>query len=656
MTDDGTSHPHPAEGEPEERATTPVAGPDAGAGLATSRTDAPEVTPNDPAADHPRAADGTPPPPEDATASGTAALPAPTGRMYPRVFYPAAGLILLFVLLAMVFTDGTTAVLKTLQADVIGAFGWYYVLIVAGFVIFALWMGLSRFGDIVLGKDDETPLFRLPVWFAMLFATGMGIGLVYWGAAEPLTHFATPKPGVTGDPAALAQAAMGQSYLHWGVHAWAIYVVAGLALAYAIHRKGRPVSIRWALEPLLGDRVKGRLGDAVDVVAVLGTVFGVATSLGFGVLQIGAGLGFLGVAEPGTALQIGLIVGITAVATLSVASGLGRGMKWLSNGNMVLAGVLALTVLVVGPTLFLLRDYVQSMGYYLQNVIRLTFDTTAFQGDAGLEWQSSWTIFYWGWWISWAPFVGVFIARISRGRTIREFVMGTLLVPTLVTFLWFSVFGGSALYRQIFGEGGLIGPDGSVDTDTVLFQLLGDLPGGPVLTVLAIVLIGVFFVTSADSGSFVVGMLTSGGDPHPAVWNRILWAVLSGLLSIALLISGGLTALQTAAILIALPFSVVMIGMALSTVIALREEHSAILRAERAQARLALTQHVTRRVTESISEQWDELYGSDGRRPPTPRKPTKTTAERRGALIGRPRRRGDRDAPPGGPPAGTPPD
>ena len=604
----------------------------------------------------PAPASGTEAGADNVTAAVAVEVPVPPGRMYPRVFYPAAGLILLFVLLAMVFTDGTTAVLGTLQADVIGAFGWYYVLIVAGFVIFALWMGLSRFGDIVLGKDDETPLFRLPVWFAMLFATGMGIGLVYWGAAEPLTHYASPKPGVTGDPAALAQAAMGQSYLHWGVHAWAIYVVAGLALAYAIHRKGRPVSIRWALEPLLGDRVKGRLGDVVDVVAVLGTVFGVATSLGFGVLQIGAGLGFLNVAEPGLALQIGLIIGITAVATLSVASGLGRGMKWLSNGNMVLAGVLALTVLVVGPTLFLLRDYVQSMGYYLQNVIRLTFDTTAFQGDAGLEWQSSWTIFYWGWWISWAPFVGVFIARISRGRTIREFVMGTLLVPTLVTFLWFSIFGGSALYRQIFGDGGLVGADGSVDTDTVLFQLLGDLPGGPVLTVLAIVLIGVFFVTSADSGSFVVGMLTSGGDPHPAVWNRILWAVLSGLLAMALLISGGLTALQTAAILIALPFSVVMIGMALSTVIALREEHSAILRAERAQARLVLTQHVTRRVTETISEQWDELYGSDVPQAPRPAA-ERRGPERRGALRGRPRRRpgGDQPSGPGtsGSPGGT---
>jgi len=627
VRDDGTHDPHPAEGEGEGG---PVPSADAQDGSDPATT----------TATSPSGAGSTP--------SGATALPAPPGRMYPRVFYPAAGLILLFVLLAMVFTDGTTAVLSTLQADVIGAFGWYYVLLVAAFVIFALWMGLSRFGDIVLGKDDETPLFRLPVWFAMLFATGMGIGLVYWGAAEPLTHYAQPKPGVTGDPAALAQAAMGQSYLHWGVHAWAIYVVAGLALAYSIHRKGRPVSIRWALEPLLGDRVKGRLGDVVDVVAVLGTVFGVATSLGFGVMQIAAGLGFLGVAEPSLGLQIGLIVGITAVATFSVASGLGRGMKWLSNTNMVLAGVLALTVLVVGPTLFLLRDYVQSMGYYLQNVIRLTFDTTAFQGDAGLEWQSAWTIFYWGWWISWAPFVGVFIARISRGRTIREFVMGTLLVPTLVTFLWFSVFGGSALYRQIFGAGDLVGPDGSVDTDTVLFQLLGDLPAGPVLTVLAIAVIGVFFVTSADSGSFVVGMLSSGGDPHPAVWNRILWAVLSGLLAVALLISGGLTALQTAAILIALPFSVVMIGMAVSTVIALREEHRAILRAERAQARLALTQHVTRRVTESISEQWDELYGSDGPQRPKPAKPP---AERRG-LIGRPRRRADKDAPPGGQPPG----
>ncbi|PTU55823.1 choline transporter [Sphaerisporangium cinnabarinum] len=547
-----------------------------------------------------------------------------TGRPDPRVFYPAAGIILVFVLLTVLFTDTVTAVLDTLQTDVIGAFGWYYVIVVAGFVVFSLWMGLSRFGDIVLGKDEETPLFRLPVWFAMLFATGMGIGLVYWGVAEPLSHYVSPKPGVDGSDASLAQAAMGQSYLHWGIHAWAIYVVAGLALAYAIHRKGRPVSIRWALEPLFGDRVKGRLGDVIDVVAIIGTVFGVATSLGFGVLQISAGLGYLDVVEPSTALQIGLIVAISALATLSVVSGLGKGIKWLSNGNMILAGVVLALVLVLGPTLFLLREWVQSLGYYLQNVVRLTFDTTAFQGQAGLEWQSQWTIFYWGWWISWAPFVGVFIARISRGRTVREFVLGTLLVPTIVTTLWFSVFGGSALYRELMEPGSML-VDGEVDTDTALFQLFDGLPLGNVLAVVGIVLIVIFFVTSSDSGSLVVDMLASGGNPNPPTWSRIFWAGTSGLLAIALLLAGGLQALQTAAILIALPFSVVMIGMAVSTVRALRVEHAAILRAERRAARAALTEHVTTRVSESISEQWEELY---------PDRP-----DRWRALVRRPRRK-----------------
>ena len=530
-----------------------------------------------------------------------------TGRPDPRVFYPAAGIILLFVLATILFTDSVTALMNTLQRDVIGVFGWYYVIVVAGFVVFSLWMGMSRFGDIVLGRDEDEPLFRLPVWFAMLFATGMGIGLVYWGVAEPLSHYVDPKPGVEGSDPALAQAAMGQSYLHWGVHAWAIYVVAGLALAYAIHRKGRPVSIRWALEPLFGDRVKGRLGDVIDVVAIIGTVFGVATSLGFGVLQIAAGLGYLDVVEPSTALEIGLIAAITALATISVVSGLGKGIKWLSNGNMILAGVVLVLVLALGPTLFLLREWVQSLGYYVQNIVRLSFDTTAFQGEAGLEWQSSWTIFYWGWWISWAPFVGVFIARISRGRTVREFVLGTLLVPTIVTTLWFSVFGGSALYRELTEPGSML-VDGEVDTDTTLFQLFDGLPLGNVLSVVGILLIVVFFVTSSDSGSLVVDMLASGGNPNPPTWSRVFWAGVSGLLAIALLLAGGLQALQTAAILIALPFSVVMIGMAVSTVRALRAEHAAILRAERRAARTALTEHVTTRVSESISEQWEELY------------------------------------------------
>ncbi|MFE6236905.1 BCCT family transporter [Cellulosimicrobium sp. NPDC057862] len=568
-------------------------------------TRAEDDVPGTPGADHAGSTDAGSPA-RGATAADDLDSPR-TGRPDPRVFYPAAGIILLFVLATILFTDTVTALMNTLQRDVIGAFGWYYVVVVAGFVVFSLWMGLSRFGDIVLGKDEDEPLFRLPVWFAMLFATGMGIGLVYWGVAEPLSHYVDPKPGVEGSDPALAQAAMGQSYLHWGVHAWAIYVVAGLALAYAIHRKGRPVSIRWALEPLFGDRVKGRLGDVIDVVAIIGTVFGVATSLGFGVLQIAAGLGYLDVVQPSTALEIGLIAAISALATISVVSGLGKGIKWLSNGNMILAGVVLVLVLALGPTLFLLREWVQSLGYYVQNIVRLSFDTTAFQGEAGLEWQSSWTIFYWGWWISWAPFVGVFIARISRGRTVREFVLGTLLVPTVVTTLWFSIFGGSALYRELTEPGSML-VDGEVDTDTTLFQLFDGLPLGNVLSVVGILLIVVFFVTSSDSGSLVVDMLASGGNPNPPTWSRIFWAGVSGLLAIALLLAGGLQALQTAAILIALPFSVVMIGMAVSTVRALRAEHAAILRAERRAARAALTEHVTTHVSESISEQWEELY------------------------------------------------
>ncbi|WP_344245530.1 BCCT family transporter [Isoptericola hypogeus] len=538
-----------------------------------------------------------------------------TSRLARGVFYPAAGIILLFVLIAVVAPEAMTNAMGWLQAEVIGVFGWYYVLIVAAFVVFAIWMGLSRFGDIVLGPDDEEPEFRLPVWFSMLFATGMGIGLVYFGVAEPLSHFESPKPGVTGDDPFLAQAAIGQTYLHWGIHAWAIYVVAGLALAYAIHRKGRPVSIRWALEPLFGDRVKGRLGDVIDVVAIIGTVFGVATSLGFGVLQVSNGLEFLGwVDDASMALKIGLIAAITAVAALSVASGLSKGIKWLSNGNMVLAGVVLGAVFVLGPTLFLLREWVQSFGYYFSNVIRLTFDTLAFRGDEGLAWESSWTIFYWGWWISWAPFVGVFIARISRGRTVREFVLGTLAVPMAVTTIWFSVFGGAGLNQEMAEPGSMLDPaTGEVNTDTAMFQLFDTLPGGGAwLSVAAIILVIVFFVTSSDSGSFVVDMLANGGDPNPPLWSRLFWAILEGLVAAALLLAGGLTALQTAAILIALPFSLVLIGMGASVVKELSAEHRAIVRAERRAARAELTEHVTEKVATTLAGRWENVL------PPAP--------------------------------------
>jgi choline/glycine/proline betaine transport protein len=457
------------------------------------------------------------------------------------------------------------------------------VLITAFFVAFALWLGFSRFGDIKLGKDDDKPEFSMISWISFLFAAGMGIGLVFYGVAEPLSHFANPKPGVTGTEIELAQKAMSQTFLHWGVHAWAIYVVVGLALAYAIHRRGRPISIRWTLEPLLGKRIRGGWGNLIDVIALVGTVFGVATSLGLGVLQISAGLEKAGVAEANLTTQIVVIFVVVGFTILSLVSGIGRGMKWLSTTNLLLAAVLLVFLLIVGPTAFLFREFVQSMGNYLQNFLGLSFTVSAYAGQAGEQWQASWTTFYWGWWMSWAPFVGVFIARVSKGRTVREFVGGVMLVPTVLTFLWFSVLGGNAIYRELYGQGGLIGADGSVDADSALFDLIAGLPAGTALTFGVILLIGIFFVTSADSGALVMSMIATGGSTEPPKALRIFFALLASFLAIALLITGGLQTLQTAAILSALPFSIVMLMICAATVTAFSRERRAYDRAQRAQ-------------------------------------------------------------------------
>ncbi|WP_277068605.1 BCCT family transporter [Saccharomonospora viridis] len=518
----------------------------------------------------------------------------------PRVFFPAAVIILVFVAAAVIAPDAMSDVIGTIQEQVVSSFSWYYMLIVSGFVLFSLWIGLSHYGDIKLGPDEEEPEFGLKVWFSMLFAAGMGIGLVFWGVAEPLNHYAgipNRATGITQDESG-AQDALVQTFLHWGLHPWAIYVVVGVAIAYVVHRKKRPVSIRYALESLIGKRVNGWLGDAIDIAAVVGTLFGVATSLGLGVLQIGAGLDFLDiVSDPGNLTYVVLIGVISLLAIISVVTGVKRGIKWLSNINMGLAGLMMLIVLAFGPTLFIFKDLVQSIGAYLQNLVAMSFNTTAYEGEDGNAWQGFWTAFYWGWWISWAPFVGVFIARISRGRTVREFVAGVLLVPTAVTMLWFTVFGGTALYRELFGEGGLVGTDAdgnpTVDTEASLFAVLEALPGGAVLCVGAVILIVLFFVTSSDSGSLVVTMLSSGGDPEPPKWHRVFWGVLEGAVAVALLFAGGLSALQTVAILIALPFSVVMLGMCASIIRDFRAERAAMLRAQRKLQREQLTEHVT---------------------------------------------------------------
>ncbi|MDT0380712.1 BCCT family transporter [Streptomyces sp. DSM 42041] len=510
-----------------------------------------------------------------------------TSSIAPRVFWPSAVVILGFVLFAVIGQKTAADAVATVQSEVIGNLSWFYMALVSLFVIFCLWVGIGRYGDIRLGKDGERPEFSVVSWLAMLFAAGMGIGLVFWGVAEPLNFFDAPRPGIGSSDAAKSEFAMVQTFLHWGIHPWAIYVVVGLAVAYSVHRKGRPVSIRWALEPVFGDRIKGVWGDVIDSVAVIGTLFGVATSLGFGVMQVASGMDFLGWVDDGGSktLLVVLIVCITGVATLSVVTGIGKGIKWLSNANMGIAALIMLFVLIAGPTLYIANTLVQDTGGYLQNLLSLSFDTGAAHGEDGTSWVNAWTVFYWGWWISWAPFVGIFIARISRGRTVREFVCGVLLVPTLLTFVWFSIFGGTAVFQQATGKHDYVGEAG-VSTNNALFEMLDTLPGGTFVAGVAILLIVLFFVTSSDSGSYVVDMLASGGDPNPPTWSRVFWALTEGAVAIALLLASGsggtasLDTLKTVAILVALPFSFVMIGMCVATLRSFRQEREAYLAAK----------------------------------------------------------------------------
>ena len=530
------------------------------------------------------------------------------------VAVPTAVIVLGFVGLAALAPRWLSDLLKAANTSVVNGLGWYYSLIVAGFVGFALLVAFGPYGNITLGPDDEPPSYSLVSWFAMLFAAGMGIGLVFWGVAEPLNHYASPPPGTpagTSD-AMKAQEAMTTSFLHWGLSAWAVYIVVGLAIAYTVHRKGRKVSLRWALEPLFGRRVRGWFGDVVGVFAIVGTLFGVAASLGFGASQFSSGLDYLGILKSNIWVLLAVIAIITALATCSVLSGLDRGIKWLSNANLVLAAVLALAVLLLGQPLFVLREFVQTIGDYLSNFVHLSFRTLPFQGEAGESWLGSWTTYYWGWWISWSPFVGIFIARISKGRTVREFVAGVLAVPTLVTFLWFSIMGGTALWQQLHGPGGLVSPDNKVDNVNALFQVLEHIPASNLLIVGFLILLVIFFVTSADSAAFVVDMVATGGEQNPPVLTRVMWAVLGGGIAAVLLWGGavsggedltaGLGALQTMTIIAAAPFSVVMVLACLATLRAFSNEHRQRLRLENRVLRREMTEHVMGKVTEHVKE------------------------------------------------------
>ncbi|MCQ9618093.1 choline BCCT transporter BetT [Paenalcaligenes niemegkensis] len=473
----------------------------------------------------------------------------------PPVFFSAAALILILVGFAIFASDFTQRVFGQTQEWILTNVSWFYIVTVAIILLATIFLAISRYGDIKLGPDHSQADYKDTTWFAMLFSTGMGIGLMFFGVAEPVMHFVDPPVG-TGGTALAAREAMNITFFHWGLHAWSIYAIVGLILAFFSYRHGLPLKLSSALYPLIGDRIHGRIGQAVDIFAIIGTVFGVATSLGFGVAQINSGLQYLFDVPVGISTQIILIIIACGLATVSVASGLDRGIKILSQLNLGFAVLLLLFVLILGPTVFLLQAFVQNTGSYLADIVSKTFNLYAYEPN---DWIGGWTLFYWGWWISWSPFVGLFIARISRGRTIREFVRGVLLVPAGFTLLWMTVFGDTAIYYILVGGLQDFANVVQGDTSQALFVFLEQMPLASITSLIAIIMVVVFFVTSADSGALVIDLLASKeGMPSP-VWQRVFWSSLTGVVAIALLLADGLQALQTATIASALPFSIILL-------------------------------------------------------------------------------------------------
>ncbi|AZY49378.1 choline transporter [Bordetella avium] len=481
------------------------------------------------------------------------------------VFFTSGAIILALVLFAVITPGHAQRVFGAVQAWIFGNASWFYMLAVATVLVTMVLIAFSRYGDIKLGPDHSQPDYRDPTWYAMLFAAGMGIGLMFFGVAEPVMHFLDPPLGEGGTPEA-AREAMSITFFHWGLHGWAVYAAVALILAYFSFRHGLPLTLRSALYPILGDRIYGPIGHAVDIFAIIGTVLGVATSLGLGVAQMNAGLNYLFGLPISTPVQIVLIVIACGMATLSAASGLNKGVRYLSEANMAMAVLLLLFVLFTGPTVFLLQAFVENVGVYLSGIVARTFNLYAYEKT---DWIGGWTLFYWGWWISWSPFVGVFVARISRGRTIRQFLAGMLLMPTGFTFLWMTVFGDSAIYHILTGGMSDFGQAIRADSSLALFVFLEQFPWTSVISFFCVIMVLIFFVTSADTGALVVDMLASGKDNAP-VWQRVFWSVLMGALAIALLLADGLKALQTATIASALPFSIVILVSVYGLIKALR--------------------------------------------------------------------------------------
>ncbi|MFF4160817.1 BCCT family transporter [Streptomyces sp. NPDC001678] len=457
---------------------------------------------------------------------------------------------------------------------VLSNFAWLFVIAADVFLVLCVAIAFSRYGRIRLGADDSTPEFGNLAWIAMMFSAGMGIGLMFYGVGEPLQHFVSPPPGtgVTAGSAAAARTALEYSFFHWTLHPWAIYGTAGLALAYAGFRKGRGNRLSSVFVPLLGqERADGWPGRVVDLLAVFATVFGTATSLGLGALQVSKGLNITAGLKDTTGLELVIIAALSAAFVLSAFSGLHKGVKWLSTLNIALAAVLMLFVFLLGPTVFVLNTIPAATGGYLNDLLTLATRTGAFTDS---QWLGAWTIFYWAWWLSWAPFVGTFIARISHGRTVREFLIGVLLVPSGATVVWFCVMGGSALRLDLTGAADMAGTV-KEGAESSLFALLDTLPLATLTSWIAMALVMTYFITSADSASLVMGSLSSRGALHPRTWLVVVWGVLMAAVAAVLLVAGGLKSLQSATILVALPFVLVMLAVCWSLLSELRTDPGA---------------------------------------------------------------------------------
>ena len=483
----------------------------------------------------------------------------------PNVFFSTVAIISIFLVVVVLAPNSFELITKNLNQWVTDSFSWFYVLSVAIFLILLIYIALSDMGKIKLGPDHSQPNYSNASWFALLFTAGMGIGLMFFGVAEPVMHYVSPPEGA-GETIQAAQQSMRVTFFHWGFHAWAIYTVVGLALAYFAYRHNLPLKIRSALYPIIGQKIYGPIGDAVDTFATIGTVFGVATTLGFGVTQINSGLNYLFGIQQSASTQVILIIVVSTMASMSVFLGLDKGIKRLSELNLILVLTLLLFVFFASSSIYLLQTTIQNAGQYVSNLFAMTFNLYAYQPNG---WIGGWTIMYWAWWISWSPFVGMFIARVSKGRSIREFIVGVLLIPTGFTLIWMGFMGNAALYSILHEANHSLVVAVQRDSSVALFAFLQSLPFSSVMSLLATCLVMLFFVTSADSGALVTDYLTAKSENSP-IWQRLFWTVLMAVLAIVLLLVGGLGALQSATMMSALPVTFIMLLICWGLVKALR--------------------------------------------------------------------------------------